>query len=203
MSRVMTLALIVALLSSVALADVEVPGWLTTGVLQTQGQATGITNVVSLQHGSYGTNTAAVDIKNMQNVLGACNLVAKQNQIGFLMGTASACADCGLVDVIQGIGTIGNQVQMVGGGSGPIVQSESMTLEGVQGINKTEGLGNGNALQAGMVSQDQTAINANATVRESSRINAIQASSLVGAPGTSGVVGSTVEATTTQLQMVY
>jgi hypothetical protein len=199
MLRKTAIASIVLLISTVAMAQ---PPMDFIGAYQTQNLVGAITNTVAIEHGDTGKNIVSVDIKNSQAVDNVHHLYAEQGQDAFLMQVGQACADCGIVQVGQELGTVGVQVQAIGSGIAPKQQAQGLGLVGNQLVAKSDGQGGGMAFQVGDVKSSQYGENAAGWVDQSSKINSFQDSTYNGAAGNVGLVTSSVTAETSQTQMV-
>ncbi len=203
MKKFATLMMICAL-SAVAMADttISIPDSF-AGVFQTQANTNGIVNAVTLEHGTSASNTVTLMVDDAQHVEDDCYVVADQGIVTDLWQVSNTCADCGIVATSQELGNAATQWQLVGNSVGIKAQGQTLALEGLQTVTKTEGTGSASVLQTGITSQDQYAANAAGFASESADVTAIQMSNVTGEPGTTAAVGSAVSTTTSQTQYVY
>lgn len=204
MSKFVTIIAVCALLCVSAFADtiVTIPDGF-SGAFQTQTNANGIVNAITLNHGDSAQNIVHLDAADVQTVDNFPHVYGQQNIGSTLDQFASACADCGVLVVSQELGNTGVQWQLIGGSVDPKAQGQTQALDGVQTLVKSEGQGQATALQSGTVDQGQVATNSAGTLTENATVNSFQYSAATGQPGTTAAVGSAVHSTTSQSQMVY
>ena len=146
----------------------------------------------------------SLDVLGQQQVSSAQHLVAENSQSGVssrnglakesLFATIDQSADAGgawsqsLLGVVQELGLEGEQAQTVGIGSARKAQNQTLGLDAIQTLSKTEGKGQASALHSFAVNEDQYARNAAGRMNQSSEVTGTQTSSLSGQYGAVGVV---------------
>jgi hypothetical protein len=171
------------------------------GLVQDQFTGIGLTNVVALMNGDqYAGSMQNLVVDNAQCATGICGGLAQEYLFAAVGQSASADGYCGLVDVIQVLGIDGMQVQMVGDGVAPKAQAQTLNVVVGQALGKAQGFGAADALQTVVVNEGQTANNAAGTMTENATVMGMQTSTLMGQPGATGIVDSTMAVTTSQSQ---
>jgi hypothetical protein len=168
-----------------------------------QGQETtiGLLNTITLLHGhQQASGSQNLAIQNLQDVCRPCPTWAAEGLIGAIGQVASACGECGLIEVAQGLTGGALQAQEVGDCVEPKAQLQTVALLADQTVGRTAGPGGGNALHTIVLRGQQDAGNAAGTMSESSSIMGIQTSSVNGEAMATGVVDTSMAVTTTQTQ---
>jgi hypothetical protein len=194
-------SVVVMLLSGVAVALVP-PIPTTPGViLQYEDFAIGSGNILLLQ-GADGvvSNSNYADIIQSQSANQPCSW-ANQGTLGLFAQDGQICAECGGTwDILQEALIGGAQMQLIGEGCGPKVQTQGLGVALAQGADKLDGTGAALATQSFGVAQSQNATNSAGSLSESNAVLVGQVSSIIGTPGTSGIVTSGIDVTTNQVQ---
>ena len=191
----------VALLSSVALAQVTVtcpPDF----KLQMQNFAIGSTNLVSLvgAGGSAGNMNMATIFQNQQDQK-ICSWANQQQVVTFIQEGCIG-ATCGGAWLIgQGALVGGAQMQLIGDGCSPKIESQGLDVGLTQEVLKADGTGAATAIHSLGVVQQQAAGNSAGTMSETNAVAAGQFSSVSGGPSTTGTVIAGLGVMTTQTQM--
>jgi hypothetical protein len=173
----------------------------TSSDIQQQVTQIGLGNTIDLLHGSQTASSLQnLVVSNSQCTTGICNTNAHESLLASIGESATACGNCALVGVEQGLSIVGQQGQEVTEGIGAKVQLQGLSLVADQTVAKADGEGTGNALHTIVASGEQQASNSAGTQQESSTILGMQTSSLSGAAGATGIVDSSMMVTTTQTQ---
>ncbi len=189
--------------ASMVLVVVVSSGAFATMASDIQQQVTniGLTNNIDLLHGSQTASSLQnLVVNNAQCTAGICNTNAHQSLLASIGESATACGNCALVGVAQGLVITGQQAQEVTEGVGPKAQLQGLGLAADQTVARADGEGGGNALHTIVASGEQEASNSAGTQHESSTILGMQTSSLAGAAGATGIVDSSMTVTTAQTQ---
>lgn len=194
-------SVVVMLLAGAAVAQ---PPTIPTGpgiILQYEDFAIGSGNLMVLT-GADGVvfNTNDASIIQSQCADQPCSW-ASQGTVGLFLQEGQICGECGgtwgiLQDAIIG----GGQMQLIGEGCGPKVQTQGLGVALGQGVTKVDGTGTAVASQSFGAVQNQTAGNSAGTLSESNAVLVGQVSGITGTPGTSGAVTSGISVTTNQVQ---
>jgi hypothetical protein len=170
-------------------------------ILQYEDFAIGSGNLMVLT-GADGTvwNTNDASIIQNQHADQPCSW-ANQSTVGLFLQDGSICAECGgnwgiLQDAMIG----GAQMQLVGEGCGPKLQTQNLGVGLAQGVEKMDGNGVAVANQGFGVVQNQNAANSAGTLNQANAVLVGQVSGIAGTPGTSGAVTSGITVTTNQVQ---
>lgn len=167
----------------------------------TQMTQIGLTNVLNfLQGEQQASSLQNLVVDNSQCATGICGSLASQNLFASIGEAATAWGQCGTVQVLQGLGIGGTQMQAVEEGVGGKIQGQALTVAAEQSLLKMNGAGYGDALHTIVVSEDQTANNAAGYMKESATVMGMQTSTIHGAPGAAGEVTGTMTVQTTQTQ---
>jgi hypothetical protein len=192
MSKLIAASMVLVLLvGSSALAD----------LVQDQFTGIGLTNAVALMNGDqYAGAMQNLVVDNAQCATGICGGLAEEYLFAAVGQSGSADGYCGLVDVIQVLGIDGMQAQVVGDGVAPKAQLQTLDVVAGQALGKAEGFGAADGLQTIVVNEGQTANNAAGIMTENATVMGMQTSTLMGQPGATGIVDSTMAVTTSQSQ---
>lgn len=195
-------SVVVMLLSGVAVAQI-IPQLPTTPgvILQYEDFTIGSANALFLSGaGGVVFNTNDSTILQNQHADQPCSW-ANQGTVGLFLQDGKICADCGGTwDVLQGALIGGAQMQLIGEGCAPKMQSQGLGVDLLQGIDKVDGTGMAGAHHDFGVVQNQTAKNSAGMMHESNAVHVGQLSGILGTPGTSGMVTSALIVTTNQVQ---
>jgi hypothetical protein len=171
------------------------------GLIQDQFTGIGLTNSLALMNGDqFAGSMQNLVVDNAQCATGMCGALAEEHLFAAIGQSGDADGYCGLVDVIQLVGIDGLQAQQVGDGVAPKLQLQTLDVVAAQALGKAEGFGAGNALHTIVVNEGQTANNAAGVMSESATVMGMQTSTIVGQPGATGIVDSTMAVTTSQSQ---
>jgi hypothetical protein len=193
MSKVLFSLVAVVLVSAVAVADVG----------QTQNYLAGLNNGINLiQCETTAGSLNSLIIDNKQCAVGGCATEAHQFQMGVFNQTAKADGLCAVIGLLQTTDSPAMQVQLITNGVGPVGQQEDLTLEVGQAATKTGGGGSGLASQLAALTQGQGGSNAAIAVHQSSGLVSGQKTGVSGSPTSQGTAVATLEATTSQVQLV-
>lgn len=192
MSKLIATSMVFVLLAgSGALADLD----------QIQNTGIGLTNMLTLLNGDqFAGSMQNLVVDNAQCGTGMCGALAEEHLFASIGQSGDADGYCGVVDVIQAVGVAGLQTQFVGDGVAPKFQGQTLDVQAAQGLVKSEGFGAANGLHTIVVNEGQTANNAAGIMNESATVMGMQTSTIVGQPGATGVVSSSMDVTTTQVQ---
>ena len=195
MSKVITLSVVVALLiGSTAFGQLGL-------VTQVQDSSIGLSNGITLLHGHQNAGSTQQLALNLgQDTAEVCPTWANQSLVGVIGQVASACGECAIIEVAQGL--IGSSVQMqeIGSCVQPKAQLQSINLIADQGVARQDGPGGGNAVGTIVLTGAQSGGNASGTMTERADIMGIQNSNINGLAASTGVVNSTMSVCTTQSQ---
>jgi len=196
MSKVIAASTIcVLLLGSSALAG---------GLMQFEDFTALAQNSVDLLNGQQNINsTNWATIHNNQGASGTCGLMAHQSQCGFISQVGNAHGECAWVDLDQMVIGNGDQVQDIGDGVLPKMESQNLFLNGYQTLMKMDGGGSANGNQVMTITQDQNAGNATGPMNQSTAVFGTQNAAITSGPGATGMAGSILTVSTCQNQLVY
>jgi len=174
------------------------------GIMQYQDFHVGLQECIDLMHGHQeGDSFKSVLVTNNQSTRAPCPTLADQHQFGMLTQCAKAIGECAVISVLTTLDAMGMQDQLIGDCVDPKVQCQVLTLDGVQGLAKSDGPGQANAMNQAILTQNQTGTNQAGTVNEDSTIMALQQANLRGDACATGLVVSTMTVTTTQSQATF
>ena len=202
MSKVIAASMVfVLVVGSGAFAQIILPD-LGGGISNIQMTQIGALNTVQLMHGSQDAQTMQnFVINNAQCGTGICCSNAEQHFLGAIGEQASACGNCALIGVNQGIDVSGLQGQAIAEGCGPKVQLQSLALDAEQTATRADGQGGADAFHSIVLDSGQSGNNPAGHLSESSTVMGVQTSSVYGAAGSTGGVGSSMSVCTTQSQV--
>jgi hypothetical protein len=182
----------------------------------------GISSVLNTVHGSgaYAFANTSLDIGNSQGtpvcygpigVVGLpgqlcvadCLTAAGQCQDGLLVQTAEADGDCAIISVNAFLDAGGAQEQTIGASTSPKSQGQSLGMAADQVLLRSDGGGLGWAQNTADLLQAQMGKNAAGSVRERSSIDACQYGEVNGNAGSTATLATSMNACTTQAQVVY
>jgi hypothetical protein len=195
-------AVVIAMLSCVAMATIPT---IPTGFkLQEQDFSIGSLNMVSLI-GSGGTasnmNTATI-FQNQQDRL-ICSWANENQVVTFIQdgGVGAVCGGAWLIGQEALVG--GGQMQLIGDGCGPKVETQGLVAQLGQAVTKIDGTGAATAIHSLGLVQTQSAGNSAGIMSETNAVAAGQYSVVAGGPSTTGQVtaGLTVGTNQTQVDM--
>lgn len=194
-------SVVVMLLSGAAVA--QLPALPTTPgvILQYEDFVIGSANALFLSGaGGVVFNTNDSTILHNQCADQPCSW-AHQKTVGLFVQDGKICGDCGGTwGILQGALIGGGQMQLIGEGCGPKMQTQGLGVDLLQGVDKVDGTGMAGAQHSFGVVQNQTANNSAGSMQESNAVMAGQLSGILGTPGTSGTVTSALTVTTNQIQ---
>ena len=192
MSKVIAASMVFVLLAgSGALAD----------LIQDQITGIGLTNTVALMNGDQlAGSMQSLIVDNAQCTSGMCGALAEEHFFASIGQSGNADGYCGLVDVIQLVGIDGMQIQTVGDGMAPKMQTQTLDVVAAQGLGKADGFGAADALHTIVINEGQAVNNAAGVMNQSATIMGMQTSTVVGEPGATSIVDSTMAVTTCQSQ---
>jgi hypothetical protein len=168
---------------------------------QAQETTIGLVNAITLLHGhQQAQGSQHLALQNIQDVTRPCPTWAQESLVGAVGQVASACGECGIIELAQGLPGGALQAQEVGECCEPKAQLQTVALLADQTVGRAAGPGGGNALHTIVLRGAQNAGNAAGTMAESSSIMGIQTSSVNGDACATGVVDSSMAVTTTQTQ---
>jgi len=170
--------------------------------LQYQDFSIGSINLVSLVGaGGEATSTNNTMILNNQTDTKLCSS-AYQDALVVFVQSGCVIGQCGGAwNVMQEAIVGGEQVQLIGDGCGPKMETQGLMVALGQMVTKVDGSGNATGNHTLAVVQNQAAINSAGTMTESSVVLAGQLSGVIGGPSTSGQATSTLTVGTTQTQL--
>ena len=200
LSKVLVSIAALALLSSVALADL--PTCLPDYKLQNQEFTILADNaVVLIGSGGSATNTNLATIFQTQQDCKICSWADQQEVVTFVQeGCIGAC--CGGSWVIGQLAMVGGgQLQFIGDGCNPKLESQGLIVGLDQMVVKNDGTGAATAIHSLGVVQQQAAGNSAGQMSETNAVAAGQFSSVSGGPCTTGTVSAGLEVLTNQTQI--
>jgi hypothetical protein len=195
MSKVLSSLIALVLVGAVATADIG----------QTQNYLADLNNganLVQCETTASSLNSLLVD--NKQCAVGGCATAANQFQMGAFNQTASAGGLCAVIGLLQQTKTdsAATQVQLITNGVGAVGQEENLALQVGQVAAKSGGEGSGVATQLAALAEGQTGSNAATAVHQLSAVASKQDTSVSGSPTAEGTALATMQATTSQTQLV-
>jgi hypothetical protein len=132
----------------------------------------------------------------------AHNAIGSQTSVGFISEDADATGNSATLLIGQGVLTGGGQVQHIGNGVDPVMQGQGLGMIATSGIQKSGGIGAGNANHVIVLDNAQTGGNLAGIASESSNIVGTQTQSFSGAATSAGLVESSMGITTNQQQVI-
>jgi hypothetical protein len=176
-------------------------GQLNGALNQIQSTNIALGNAIQLLNGDQAASALQnLAVQNDQYSNKATGAYASQGLFGIFAEIGHASGNCAIVGVIQDLGIIGMQAQVVDDCVGPKTEGQSLGVLAEQGVVKTEGPGAGSGLHQIQVVADQEGSNVAGTISESSAVLGLQNSDVTGAPVATGQVQSTMHVTTVQSQ---
>jgi hypothetical protein len=205
--------------TSVTVADPILPG----SVHQVQTFSIGDTSqtgmgiVLNLTHGdAHAAGVQSLDIDNVQSspcgatpcwdcsfFSSSCDVEAAQTQSAEMDQDASACGDCGIINVSSFLDAAGEQEQFIGFSTDMKSQVQGLGVAAQQVLNRSDGAGGANSTNDALLSQEQAGSNAAGSAYESSTIDAYQDNNTYGKANSTTALATSLIATTSQAQMVY
>lgn len=202
LSKVSLSVVALALLSSVALAQVTVVTCPPNFKLQMQDFAIGSANLVTLVGaGGSATNMNLATIYQTQQDQKICSWGNQQQVVTFIQDgcIGASCGGAWAIDQLAMVG--GGQMQLIGDGCAPKIESQGLDVGLAQLVMKNDGTGAATAIHSLGVVQNQAAGNSAGMMSETNAVAAGQYSSVAGGPSTTGTVVATLGVTTSQTQM--
>lgn len=194
-----SVAVILFAFSSFTLADViEVPDGFK---FQQQNFDIGSLNTLLLggAGGSVVSQNIATVIQNQSDQKPCAS--AYQDELVVFLQEGSVCAECGGAwGIGQTASVLGGQMQLIGDGCAPKIQSQNLGVGLVQLVTKLDGTGTATANQNMASVQNQTANNSAGSISESNVVVAGQNTVVTGGPVTSGSAASGLTVATSQYQ---
>ena len=170
---------------------------------QLQDFMVGTTNSINLVHGDQSANAIQnVFVGENQNATENTAAWAHQGYTGILHQIGSANGNSALVLVDQLFEVGGAQGQLVIGHTGPMLQTQNMSLFAGTALFRADGGGGGtaNTMYVGNMSQSQD--NVGGMMSEATNIAVQQHGDIQGQPGSAGSVVSTMAISTSQTQTI-
>ncbi len=195
LKRFLFSTVVILLASSVTFACIGI-------IDQSQDFTVGLHGMVGLFHGyNSGSSFQMTAVNNGQSANGLSPLQANQNQTAFFVHSGNAEARRGSVLVKGLLEADGAQEQHVNQ-YGPMNQNQSLGLTSNQFL-KAHGSGEGDALNAAVMHQQQNAVNSAGSMNQSSSVIVLQNSDLISGWRSTGMVINNVSVETNQNQAVY
>lgn len=189
---------------SLAIVLLVCPGVFAGPIMQYQDFTANLNEAIDLIHGhSIGNSFKSVLVTNNQSATAPCPTTACQSQFAMLNQMASGVSNSAIIGIAANLSATGFQDQFIGQSVAPKVQIQGLGLVGIQGILKSDGQGSANVHHQAILRQSQTGTNSAGTMNESTTILAMQDSDIIGQPGATGIVLSTMSVTTTQTQTTF
>ena len=174
------------------------------GIEQAQTFGVDLQEAIELMHGHQnGDSFKSIVVTNTQNACAPCPTLGAQSQFACLMQSANAIGDCAVILVGTSLTAIGMQGQMIGECCEPKMQLQSLGLNGLQAIQKSDGPGEGHTMNQAILRQTHDGANACGGMSETSTVMALQLANLTGEACATGTVVSSMDVTTTQSQGVF
>jgi len=168
---------------------------------QMQNTNIGLNNHISLLQGHQAADAIQnLAVANDQLADGACGGWAGQSFLANLAEIGHASGDCAIVNVLQGLSTVGIQAQLIGDACDPKNESQSLTLGAQQALTKSEGPGAGSGLHQIVLRGEQGGGNAAGNINQASAILGLQSSDITGSACATGGVSSLMNVCTVQTQ---
>jgi hypothetical protein len=165
--------------------------------LHDQITSIGMANAIDLAQGDQvGQSLQNLVVDNQQDVVGLAgeHLFAS---IGQSLGAGGNCAQIG---ALQELEILGNQMQSIDDCVGPLIQGEALSMNAVQSLARTHGVGGTDALHTIVLNAGQGGANAGGSVDEVMTVMGMQQSVIDGLPGATGAVQSGMSVLNTQTQ---
>jgi len=172
-------------------------------VSETQSFLSALCNNASLtacEISACSSNSQIIDLH--QSAEGACCTEASEYITGVFTQVGNASGTCAQIGVLQEIGASGVQVQAIADGVGTLTQQETLNLSGGQAVTKTDGEGQGHALQTMILSEGQNGSNAGGNMVQSAAVVGNQNTVVNGIATAQGQAGSTQQIGIQQVQLV-
>lgn len=199
MSKVIGISVVCLLLVGSATLAQPIIG----GAVQDQSFTTIMINTIGLNHGTQSANSDNwATLNNVQNAIGQCGLFVNETQMGFISQVGQANGCCALIGLDQAVEAMGIQGQMIGDGVAPKTETQTLFLDGHQLLTKADGAGNVTGNQMMSLHQDQLGQNGIGSMDQSSTVFGSQVANISGAPGATGIAGSSLNVLTAQTQIV-
>lgn len=200
MKSIVFSSIALALLSSVALATL--PDCPPNFKLQHQEFTIGAANLVTLvgAGGSAGNMNLATIYQNQEDCK-ICSWANQQQVVTFIQDgcIGGTCGGSWLIG--QAALAAGGQMQLIGDGCGPKMESQGLGVGLVQEVVKIDGTGSATAIHSLGVVQQQAAGNSAGMMSETNAVAAGQFSTVAGGPSTTGTVIAGLDVMTTQTQV--
>jgi hypothetical protein len=167
------------------------------GLVHDQITAVGLNNAINLLHGSQQAGSLQnLVVDNEQSAEGTAvqSLFTSLGQVGNALG------NCALVGLDQELSIAGTQAQDVGDCCDPKGQLQALGVSAGQTLAKADGEGNADALHTIVLMAGQSADNAAGNLTDSQTVMGMQTPNITGAAGATGLVGTVMNVTTTQMQ---
>jgi len=188
------------LLSSPALA--VIPDCPPDFKLQMQDFTIGSGNLVTLTGaGGSATNMNMATIYQTQQDQKICSWANQQEVVTFIQDGCIGASCGGSWGIMQGALVGGAQLQLIGDGCSPKLESQGLGVGLVQEVAKVDGTGAATAIHSLGVVQQQAAGNSAGMMSEVNAVAAGQFSSVSGGPSTTGTVVAGLDVMTSQTQM--
>jgi hypothetical protein len=172
-------------------------------LVQDLGTQIGVHNAIDLLHGSQQASSLQnLVVQNNQSASGVCQANASQNLLGAIGQVGNAQGNCALIGLIQDLQICGNQSQQIGQGCDPKAQTQDVGMAALQTVARADGDGAGNAIHTIVLNAGQNGGNASGSLNEASSILGMQNSSVTGDAGSTSLVHSLMNVTTSQMQGV-
>lgn len=198
MSKVIAVSIAVVLL-----AGPSAFGWWCGGGLnQVQNTDIGLTGTIQLLGGDSAGNTEqSLTVRNEQSAQTAHGAYAGQTLVGSFGQVGHASGNAAMIGVVQDLGVVARQAQLVHNGFGSKTQTQSVGLVAEQGVAKTVGAGEASGLQQIHLLAGQEVSNAAGVMSQSSAIIGMQKADVSGAATASAQ--NTMNVTTVQSQTAF
>jgi hypothetical protein len=170
--------------------------------LQHQEFTIGSGNLVTLiGAGGSATNMNLATIYQTQEDCKICSWGNQQQVVTFIQDGCIGASCGGSWGIMQGALVGGAQMQLIGDGCGPKLESQGLGVGLVQEVAKVDGTGAATAVHSLGVVQQQAAGNSGGMMSEVNAVAAGQFSSVSGGPCTTGTVIAGLDVMTTQTQV--
>jgi len=200
MSKVIAVSIAVVLLAGSSAFGYR--GHLYGGLNQVQNTSIGLESAIQLLRGDPAGNAQQnLAVHNEQLSETAHGAYASQALVGCFAQVGHASGNSAMIGVLQDLDVVARQAQVVHDGFGPKTQGQSVGLVAEQGVAKTQGSGEANALQQIRLMAGQEVSNAAGTMSQSSTIIGLQKADVSGAA--TATAGNTMNVTTVQSQTAF
>lgn len=170
--------------------------------LQHQEFTIGSGNLVTLTGaGGSATNMNLATIYQTQQDQKICSWANQQEVVTFIQDGCIGASCGGSWGIMQGAMVGGAQLQLIGDGCSPKLESQGLGVGLMQTVMKNDGTGAATAIHSLGVVQQQAAGNSAGTMSEVNAVAAGQFSSVSGGPSTTGTVVAGLDVMTSQTQM--